>query len=98
MLTLILTVKLVSEIALLSLLGRALLGVLVGGQRTSNPIYALFCILTQPFVRMARWITPAFVLDRHHPLVAFCVLGVVWILATLAKISVCVQVGMAHCR
>lgn len=98
MLTLILIVKLVCEIALLSFLGRAMLAMLAGEKRQSNPFYAIFCMLTQPFVRAAGWVTPSFVLTKHHPFVAFCVLCVLWILVTLFKIKQCLQVGLEHCR
>lgn len=98
MLTLILTIKLICEIALLSLVGRGVLALLTGERRDTNPFYALLRATTQPWVRGAGWLTPSFVLERHHPWVAFWVLGVAWVAATWAKVAVCMQMGVAHCR
>jgi hypothetical protein len=47
---------------------------------------------------LARFITPRFVLERHHPLVAFLLLGLVWVIATFAKISHCVKIGVQLCQ
>ncbi len=98
MLTLIAAVKLLAELALLALLGRGVLAVLAGQRRAENGAYRLLEWLTRPWVRAARWISPPVVLDRHLPLVAFLVLGFVWLLATFAKVSHCLAVGVALCR
>jgi hypothetical protein len=98
MLLLISAVKLVAELALLALLGQALLGWLAGAHKERNLFYQLLALMGRPFVRAAGWISPAFVLPQHHPLVALCLLSVVWLAALLAKISVCVSLGVAVCR
>ncbi len=98
MLTLILVTKLVCEIALLCLLARAILALLAGPGRLNNPFYALFRLATQPFVAAVRHITPKAVLPSHHALVAFCLLAVVWLAATLAKINLCLQLGVSRCQ
>lgn len=98
MLTLILITKLVCEIALLSLLGRGLLAWLSGSNKLNNPFYMVLRLASQPFVRGVRCITPRFVLVQHHPLVAFCVLLLSWMVLTVAKINVCLQMGVSHCR
>lgn len=90
--------KLLAEIALLALLGQWVLGLLAGRKREQNFFYQLFQVLTRPLVRGARWITPPLVLDRHLPLVAFLVLAFVWLGATFAKISICVQIGVHLCK
>lgn len=98
MLTLILTAKLVCEVALLSLVGRGVLALLAGERRDTNVFYTLFRAATQPWVKGVGWLTPSVVLERHHPWVAFWVLAVAWLSATWAKVAVCLEIGVAHCR
>jgi hypothetical protein len=98
MLLLVSSVKLVAEIALLALAGRWLLGLLAGRKRESNLFYKVLDTMTQPFVKATRFITPRVVLDRHIPLAAFVALSMVWVMATLAKIQICVQIGVHLCR
>lgn len=98
MLTLILAFKAVTEIALLALLGQGLLGALSGQKRSHNPFYRVLQAVGQPFVSLARRVSPRWVLDRHVPLVAFVLLLWAWVAMTLAKVSVCVEIGVAQCR
>ena len=98
MLLLVSAIKLVAEIALLAFAGQFVLGLLAGAKRESNFFYRLFDVLTKPFVRLARVLTPKMVLDRHVPVAAFVGLASVWVIAVIAKINVCVQVGMELCR
>jgi uncharacterized protein YggT (Ycf19 family) len=97
MLALIVAVKLVCETALLCLAGRGVLALIAGEGRERNWVYGLLSVATQPFVRVVRYITPRFVPVRHHPLVAFLLLMVVWLAVTLSKIFWCLQVGVALC-
>lgn len=98
MLILVTSIKLVAEIALMALLGQWLVGILSGQRRDSNLFYQLFAVLTRPFVAATRWVSPRFVLDRHIPLAAFSLLAMLWLAATLAKVSLCVQAGVQVCR
>lgn len=98
MLLLVSAVKLVAELALLALLGQTVLGWLAGAHRDRNVFYQLLALMGRPFVRVAGWVSPPFVLPQHHPLVALCLLSVVWLAATLAKISLCISLGVAVCR
>jgi uncharacterized protein YggT (Ycf19 family) len=41
------------------------------GRHASNPVHRALVFLTSPLIRIARWLSPSFVLDRHLPLVAF---------------------------
>ncbi len=97
MLLLVSAVKLIAEIALLSLLGQWLLGLLAGAKRDTNVFYRLLQVVTRPFVTAARWITPGVVLDQHLPLVAMLVMFFAWVAATLAKLSMCLQNGVNVC-
>lgn len=98
MLTLIASVKLIAEIALLALFGQWVLGLLTGQKRDKNLFYKVLQQIGRPFVVLARWVSPHFVLERHHPLVAFLILGFVWIMATAAKISHCLKIGVQLCQ
>lgn len=98
MLLLISIAKLVLEIALLSLLGQWVVGLLVGAKREQSMVYTLFGVLTGPFVRSVRWITPKMVIDRHVPLATFVLLLMAWVGVTAAKISTCLELGVQACR
>ncbi|MBT2305180.1 hypothetical protein J7E70_32770 [Variovorax paradoxus] len=98
MLLLASSVKLIAEIALLALAGQWVLGLLAGSRRDQNLFYRLLQVLTNPFVKTVRFITPRFVLDRHIPLAAFVLLASVWLAATVAKINLCLQIGVQACR
>jgi len=90
--------KLLAEIALLSLAGQWVLGLLAGAKREQNFAYQLFQIVTKPLIAGARLVSPRVVLDRHLPLVAFLLLFFVWLLATLTKIDICVRIGVHLCK
>lgn len=90
--------KLLAEIALLALAGQWVLGLLAGAKREQNLFYQVFQIVTKPLVAGARFISPRVVLDRHLPLVAFLILFFVWLVATITKINICVQMGVHLCK
>jgi hypothetical protein len=98
MLTALTLVKLVSEIALMALAGRFVLGLLAGARREQNLFWQILDIMVRPFTWTVRRITPAAVLDRHVPLAAFLLLAFVWIGATVWRIAHCVQIGVQLCR
>ncbi len=98
MLLLVSSIKLVAEIALLSLLGQWVVGLLAGARRQDNLFYQVLAMVGRPFVRVARWLSPRVVLDRHVPLVAFLLLGFLWLIATITKIQTCLRIGIALCQ
>lgn len=98
MLTLILAIKALTEIAALALLGQAVLGWLSGPGRDRNPFYRTLQVVGQPVLKVARKLSPRRVLDRHLPLLALVLLGWVWLAVTLAKIAWCVDQGVNQCR
>jgi hypothetical protein len=98
MLLLVSSIKLVAEIALMALAGQFLLGLLIGGKRENNMFYGVLEVLTRPFVKLTRLITPRMVLDRHVPLATFFLLAVIWMAATAYKIKLCVELGVQLCR
>jgi hypothetical protein len=95
MLLLVASIKLIAEIALMALLGQGLLALLAGDKRQDNFFYRLLTILTGPFTRTTRVITPRVVIDRHIPLATFALMLGVWVFATLAKVNLCVQISLA---
>ena len=98
MLLLVEILKLLAEIALLSLVGQWVLGLLAGARREQNLFYQLFQVLTRPLIVAARAVSPLVVIDRHLPLVAFFLLFFVWLVATLTKIDICVRMGVHLCK
>lgn len=98
MLLLVSSIKLVAEIALMSLVGRFLVGLLAGARRDSNIFYQMLDVLVRPFVKLTRLISPRVILDRHVPLATFLLLAMVWLVATGFKIKLCVEAGLQVCR
>ena len=98
MLTLISAAKLITEVALLSLIGQWVLGLIAGESRRENLAYQVLQQVGRPFVALAGWVTPKQVLPKHHPWVAFLLLVLAWLALTAAKIVHCVQMGVALCR
>ncbi len=98
MLLLVSSVKLIAEIALLALLGQWVVGLLAGARKQDNLFYQVLAAVGRPFVRLARWVSPRVVLDRHVPLVAFLLLSFVWLIATVTKIQTCLRIGIALCQ
>ncbi|MFG6432205.1 hypothetical protein [Roseateles sp. LYH14W] len=98
MLLLTASVKLIVEIALMALVGRWLLGLLAGQRREGNFFYQLLQLLTKPFERVVRFISPRVVLDRHIPLATFMLLTALWLGVTAMKIGLCLEQGASACR
>jgi hypothetical protein len=98
MLLFVTAVKLVAEIALMALAGQFLLGLLAGQKRDTNLFYQVLQIMTKPFVKGMRLVTPKVVIDRHIPLAAFVALAMVWVVATITKINICIEIGVEQCR
>ncbi len=92
------TVKLLAEIALLALVGQWVVGLLAGAGKDSNPFYRVLRGVGRPWVKAARWISPPVVMERHLPLVAFLVLLMVWVVAAVAKVRICLEIGVALCK
>jgi hypothetical protein len=92
------TVKLLTEIALLALAGQWVVGLLAGAARDGNPFYRVLQLVGRPWVKAARWISPPVVMERHLPLVAFLVLLLVWAVAAIVKVRICLEIGVALCK
>ena len=92
------TFKLLAEIALFALAGQWILGLLAGEGRNTNPFYRVVRLVGKPWMLVARWLSPRVVLDRHLPLVAVLLLALIWLVATVGKVSICLKIGVALCR
>ena len=99
MLTVVVTVKLIAEVALLALLGQCLLGFMVTGARQAhNVCYQILRIAGAPFIAFTRWACPAFVADSAVPPLTLLMLALVWFGATILKIHTCLQIGVHLCK
>lgn len=71
--------KALAELAGMFLLGRGALYVLAGSKRDSNLFYQVICVVTNPVIRAARWMTPRVIVDRHIPFVALVLVFWIWL-------------------
>jgi hypothetical protein len=78
-LLLVVMVKALAELAGLFLLGRGLLYVMAGGRRMDNIFYQVLAVVTDPLIRLARWIMPRAVLDGYIPAIAFGLVLWIWL-------------------
>ena len=92
------TFKLLAEIALLALAGQWILGLLAGDGKNTNPFYRVLQLVGKPCMVAARWLSPRVVLDRHLPLVAVLLVALIWLVAAVGKVSICLTIGVALCR
>jgi len=65
-------------VAVLALVGQAMVGAFNWTRRRDNLLYRLFELIALPFVKLVRLISPKVVLDRHVPIAAFALLLVVY--------------------
>ena len=90
--------KLLAEIALFALAGQWLLGLVASEGKNTNPFYRLLQLVGQPWMRAARWLSPRVAPDRHLPLVAVLLVASIWLVATIGKVSICLNIGVALCQ
>jgi len=90
--------QLILYIGGLALIGQGLLFVLSGQKRDTNLFYQLFQIVNKPWSATARFISPKQIADHQIPFVAFCIVAVLYIAVTLAKIEHCVSIGVELCQ
>lgn len=96
------SLKLLAEIGFLAVVGRGLL--LLWLQRlhpsavNHNVFLHMLDWLCKPWLWLARVFTPKFVLSQHLGWVAALYLAILWLMATAAKITLCVGAGLEVCR
>lgn len=71
--------QLVVAIALMALIGQAILYVLAGRNREKNLFYQVIRVIPSPFVKLMRLITPRAFADKYMPFAAFCALSAVFL-------------------
>jgi hypothetical protein len=98
LLTFLTLMQLVLYIPMLALVGQGILHVLAGPRRQSNFFYQLLQLLSKPFTFVVRKITPRQVGDHQVPIVTFFLVVLAYIVVTLERIQLCVQLGVEVCR
>ncbi|MBA2690127.1 MAG: hypothetical protein H0U63_04935 [Burkholderiales bacterium] len=83
--------KAITEIILFCLAGQAILFIFTGESRLQNAVYRLFSFANAPAIKLARFLAPRFIIDRHIGLVAFFLFGLLWIVLVTAKIYLFVK-------
>ena len=98
MLLVIVIAKGLTELALMFLLGRMVLGWLISGRQAGNLVWQLLDIAARPALKLTRAMSPKFIADRHIPLAALGVVLVLWLLLVKIKIGYCLQGGLNSCQ
>jgi hypothetical protein len=99
MLTLIVILRTLAEVAGLALLGQGILFLLAGASREQNIFYRVLKTLTMPVWRAVRFVAPRFIVDRHIGFLAFLVLVVGWYLLVVYQAKQCLdQLGHPLCE
>jgi hypothetical protein len=75
----VVTLRILVEICLFALIGQGVLAILPGVDREKNLFYLILKTIASPGWRVARWISPRFVLDKHVGWVALLILLVLWV-------------------
>lgn len=94
MLTVVLILKALAEIAGLTLLGQGVLYVLAGGNREHNVFYKVLRTITMPVMRATRLITPRVVADAHIGVAAFFLVAGLWMALVLLKAKLMYEAGL----
>jgi len=73
------------------LLAQLIVGLFNWNRRHQNAIYGFFAVLTRPFVRLTRVITPRIVVDQHVPMVTFLLLFFAYFAVVILLYKVCLS-------
>ncbi len=101
MLTLLNLTQLVLYIALLAMMGQAVLHVLAGPGRSGNVFYRVLQLLSCPFTRSLRRLAPRAVGDAQVAWLTFFLLAALYGVVTVARADWCISsglLGQAGCR
>lgn len=93
----IVLLKAACELSLMFILGRGVLGVLIGETRGQNVFWQLLDIAASPALRLTRSVSPRRLQDPHIPLVTIAWLFGLWVAMVKLKIKTCVVVGVNTC-
>lgn len=81
----VVTARILVEICLFALIGQGILAILPGVDREKNLFYLILKTIASPGWRLARWVSPRFVLDQHVGWVALLLLLVLWVALLVVK-------------
>ena len=81
----IITLRILVEIALFALIGQGALFLMSGPSREQNVFYMILKTVASPAMRFARWISPKFIVDQHVGWVALFILALFWVALAIAK-------------
>lgn len=81
----IITLRVLVEIALFALIGQGALYLLSGANREQNVFYMVLKTIASPAMRFTRWISPKFVVDQHVGWIALLLLAILWVALAVAK-------------
>jgi len=91
MLTLVIILKALTEVACIALLGQGVLYFLAGPNRENNIFYKILKAITAPAIKATRFIAPRFIQDRQIGYLALFLTLVIWVVLTVIKIKLVVQ-------
>jgi hypothetical protein len=91
--TLVTILKALTEVAGFALLGQGVLYLFAGAKRESNFAYLMLKAVTSPVFKLARFLAPRMVLDRHIWMLAPLIVIVLWVIFTYLKIQLFIQGG-----
>ena len=92
----VVTLRVLVEICLFALIGQGILSVLPGVDRQNYLFYLILKTIASPGWRLARWLSPRFVIDQHVGFVALFILGMLWLgLAVLKQIVLGIELDAA---
>ena len=91
MLTLIIILKALAEIAGIALLGQGILYFLAGPNRENNIFYKILKVVTAPALKATRFIAPRFIPDRNIGFLTLFLIMVIWVILTIAKIKLVLE-------
>ena len=92
----VVTLRVLVEGLVRALIGQGILAVLPGVDREKNLFYLVLKTIASPGWRVARWVSPRFVLDQHVGWVALFILGMLWLaLAVLKQIVLGIEMDAA---
>jgi hypothetical protein len=87
----VLVLKALVEITGMFMVGQGVLYLFAGNSRHQNFIYQLFSKATSPVMKLARFVSPKVIADRHVWIVALAILFWAWVILLYFKYQVCLE-------
>lgn len=98
MVTALVIVKALIELALMFILGRAALGLLIGRRRTQNVFWQILDIAARPALWLTRAISLKWVPQRYLTVTTLAWLLLAWLAVLKLKIEACLSHGLGSCQ